>query len=58
MKIINYENYDVIIISSDIGTQNNNIAMSLKNNFINDSDKERTKYQTFRFGKNEQSNSR
>ena len=58
MKIINYENYDVIIISSDMGTQNNNIAMSLKNNFINDSDKERTKYQTFRFGKNEQSNSR
>ena len=58
MKIMNYENYDVIIISSDMGTQNNNIAMSLKNNFINDSDKERTKYQTFRFGKNEQSNSR
>ena len=58
MKIINYENYDVIIISSDMGRQNNNIAMSLKNNFINDSDKERTKYQTFRFGKNEQSNSR
>ena len=58
MKIINYENYDVITISSDMGTQNNNIAMSLKNNFINDSDKERTKYQTFRFGKNEQSNSR
>ena len=58
MKIINYENYDVIIISSDMGTQNNNIAMSLKNNFINDSDKERTKYQTFRFGENEQSNSR
>ena len=28
-------------------------AMSIKNNFINDSDEERTKYQTFRFGKNE-----
>ena len=36
-----------------MGTQNNNSAMSIKNNFINDSDKERTKYQTFRFGKNE-----
>ena len=58
MKTINYVNYDLIIISSDMGTQNNNIAMSRKNNFINDSDKERTKYQTFRFGKNEQSNSR
>ena len=58
MKTINYENYYLIIISSDIGTQNNNIAMSIKNNFINDSDKERTKYQTFRFGKNEQGNSR
>ena len=58
MKTINYENYDLIIIFSDMGTQNNNIAMSIKNNFINDSDKERTKYQTFRFGKNEQSNSR
>ena len=57
MKTINYEKYDVIIISSDMGTQNN-IAMSIKNNFINDSDKERTKYQIFRFGKNEQSNSR
>ena len=51
MRTINYENYDLIIISSDMGTQNNNIA-------INDSDKERTKYRTFRFGKNEQSNSR
>ena len=58
MKTINYENYDLIIISSDMGTQNNNIAMSIKNNFINDSDKERAKYQTCRFGKNEQSNSR
>ena len=57
MKTINYENYDLMIISSDMGTQNNNIAMSIKNNFINDSDKERTKYETFRFGKNEQSNS-
>ena len=36
-----------------MGTQNNNFAMSIKNNFINDSDEERTKYQTFRFGKNE-----
>ena len=44
MKTINYENYDLIISSSDMGTQNNNIAMSIKNNFINDSDKERTKY--------------
>ena len=39
-----------------MGTQSNN--KSIKNNFINDSDKERTKYQTFRFGKNKQSNSR
>ena len=39
-----------------MGTQNNNIGMSIKNNFTNDFDKERTKYQTF--GKNEQSNSR
>ena len=58
MNTINYKNYDLIIISSDMRTQNNNIAMSIKNNFINDSDKERTKYQTFRFGENEQSNSR
>ena len=58
MKTINYENYGLIIISSDMGTQSNNIVISIKNNFINDSDKERTKYQTFRFGKNEQSNSR
>ena len=29
-----------------MGTQNNN--KSIKNNFINDSDKERTKYQTFK----------
>ena len=58
METINYENYDVIIISSDMGTQNNNIAMSIKNYFINDSGKERMKYHTFRFGKNEQSNSR
>ena len=57
MKTINYENYDLIIISSDMGTQNNNIATSIKNNFISNSDKERMKYQTFRFGKNEQSNS-
>ena len=57
MKTIIYENYDLIIISSDTGTQNNNIAMSIKNNFINDSDEERTKYQTFWFDKNEQSNS-
>ena len=28
-----------------------------KDNFINNSDKKRMKYQTFRFGKNEQSNS-
>ena len=35
-----------------MGTQKNN--KSIKNNFINDSDKERTKYQTFRFGKNKQ----
>ena len=57
MKTINYENYDLIISSSDMGTQNNNIPVSIKNKFINDSDKKRTKYQTFRFGKNEQSNS-
>ena len=57
MKTINYENYDLIIISSDMGTQNNNIATSIKNNFISNSDKERMKSQTFRFGKNEQSNS-
>ena len=30
MKTINYENYDLIISSSDMGTQNNNIAMSIK----------------------------
>ena len=41
-----------------MGTQNNNIAMPMKKNFINDSAKERTKYQTYRFGKTEQSNSR
>ena len=41
-----------------MGTQNNNIAMSMKKHFINDSDKERTKCQTYRFGKTEQSNSR
>ena len=41
-----------------MGTQNNNIGMSVKNNFTNHFDKERTKYQTFRFDKNEQSNSR
>ena len=40
-----------------MGTQNNNIAMSMKKNFINDSVKERTKCQTYRFGKTEQSNS-
>ena len=57
MKTINYENYDLIISSSDMGTQNNNIPVSIKNKFINDSDKKRTKYQTFRSGKNEQSNS-
>ena len=44
MKTINYENYELIIISSNMGTQNNNIAMSIKNNFMNDSHKERTKY--------------
>ena len=38
MKTINDENYDLIIISSDMSTQNNNISMSIKNNFINDSD--------------------
>ena len=52
MKTINYENYDLTMISSNMGTQNNTIATSIKNNFINDSDKERTKYQNFRFGKN------
>ena len=37
MKTINYENYYLIVISSDMGTKNNKIAMSIKNNFINDS---------------------
>ena len=58
MKTIKYENYDLIITSSDMGSKKNNIAMSINNNFINNSDKERMKYQTFRFCKNEQSNSR